>query len=80
MTCDDNCHSVLLNSKNIFIADKIKDLKKSGIEIIRLDFYDEDYLKTKEIIDLYKKAISGGVAESPEENTFTRGHFYRGVL
>ncbi len=80
MTCDDNCHSVLLNSKNIFMADKIKDLKKSGIEIIRLDFYDEDYLKTKEIIELYKKAISGGVAESPEENTFTRGHFYRGVL
>ncbi len=80
LTCDGDCHSVLLNSKNIYIADKMKDIVKSGVERARLDFYDEDYSKTLEIIDRYKRAISDGAAEPLEENTFTRGHFYRGVL
>ena len=79
-TCDDNCHSVLLNSKNICMQDKMRDVIDAGVERIRLDFFDEDYSKTLEVIELYKRGIVGDRVDSMEENTFTRGHFYRGVF
>ncbi len=31
------------------------------------------------IIEEYKMALMGKNVKVPEENTFTRGHFYRGV-
>lgn len=80
MVCDGSCHSVLLNSKNIYMADKIKDIVSAGITGIRLNFYDESREQIKNTIEQYKKALSGKTVETPAENSFTRAHFYRGVL
>lgn len=80
ISCDDNCHSVLLNSKNIYMADKMKDIIIAGVERVRLDFSSESFSQTLEIINRYKRAILGETIEPMEENSFTRGHFYRGVL
>ena len=78
--CQKDCRAVLLNSKPVFMADKIKDLTKTGINAIRLVFTIEKFNICDKIIKEYKTALSGGEADTPAENTFTRGHYYRGVL
>ncbi len=78
-SCDEACHSILLNSKNIVMSDKLADIAKAGISRLRLEFFDEDYEKTKAVIKEYKMALAGEKINSPRENTFTRGHFYRGI-
>ena len=80
MVCDGYCHSVILNSKNIYMADKIADIKKSGVNRVRLNFYDESCEETLNVIREYKNALKGESIDKKPENTFTRGHFYRGVL
>ena len=79
-SCDGACHSILLNSKNIYMADKLKDITDAGIERLKLVFRDESKEETRKIIKEYKSALLGEKVSSPKENTFTRGHFYRGVL
>lgn len=77
--CDGACHSMLLNSKKIYMADKIKDFEKTAVSRIRLIFCEEDYGETRRIIGEYKKGLAGKSVEKPPENSFTRCHFYRGV-
>ncbi len=78
--CQKNCRAVLLNSKPVFIADKLNDFTPLGISTIRLMFTLETPGECGRIIDEYKNALSGKAVSSPPENTFTRGHFYRGVM
>lgn len=75
-----NCKSVLLNSKPIYMADKIEDLKGLKINGIRLLFTVENFSQCDKIIEEYKRALMGEKIEGLKDNTFTRGHFYRGVL
>lgn len=79
MDCDGACHSVLLNSKKIYMADKARDFEKTAVSRIRLVFHDEDYSRTREIIREYMRGIRGEFVKTPPENTYTRCHFYRGV-
>lgn len=78
--CSDDCRSVLLNSKPLFTADKITDLTDLKINSIRLIFTVEKFSQCGKIIDVYKRAMKGEKIEPMRENTFTRGHLYRGVL
>ncbi len=80
LACDDECHALLLNSKEIYMADNLDDVIKTGISRLKLMFYQEDADKTKKIIKEYKEALAGKKPIPPKENTFTRGHFYRGIL
>ena len=74
------CVNVLLNSKPTYMADKLSDVLAAGVRRIRLDFTVESAQETRSIIENYMQAISCGSAPClPEQNTFTRGHFYRGV-
>lgn len=80
------CRMHLLNSKEICMADKISEMKNSGIRKFVLDFSYSKEENAREIIDLYKKSINNdSVKLSPEDlktyypNGFTRGHYYRGV-
>lgn len=78
--CAEDCVASLLNSKPLYLADKIEDLKKLKINAIRLFFSVENSAECDTIISAYQLALQG--ADAPykmEENTFTRGHFYRGV-
>ncbi|MDD6483120.1 MAG: U32 family peptidase [Clostridiales bacterium] len=78
--CHEGCVCELLNSKPIFMADKMRELLETNIDYIRLVFTDEDYRQCKEIIQLYKAALCMNKIKNPfEVNGFTRGHFFRGV-
>ena len=83
MLCDGNrgsCRCVLLNSKPIYMADKAEDITRLKINGIRLIFTVENFSQCGKIIEEYKRALRGEKAAVMENNTFTRGHFYRGVL
>ena len=77
--CGDSCVMKILNSKPVFMADKIDDLKKLKINAIRLIFTVENFTQCDKIISVYKSALDGVEVKKPLENTFTRGHYYRGV-
>ncbi len=80
LICHDGCICELLNSKAMFCADKIDDLKKMDIDYLRLVFTKESYNECKKITELYLIALSGKSVKNPYgENEFTRGHLYRGV-
>ncbi len=77
LICGVGCFCELLNSKPIFMADKISDLLDMDISSLRLDFTVEDEEECKKIIDAYQMALDGKEVKPLKENTFTRGHFYR---
>lgn len=78
--CGDGCTSQILNSKPVFIADRIDEIKKSGINCLKLMFTVENSQECDTIINIYQKALKGEKAENPfRENDFTRGHWFRGV-
>lgn len=79
LKCNPGCTLELLNSKPVYMADKISDLIKLKINALRLIFTVENFAECGKIIGEYKRALSGVKADMPPENTFTRGHFYRGT-
>lgn len=79
LKCSDGCVLELLNSKPIYMADKIKDLLKLNPSALRLIFTVENFAECGKIIKEYADGILGKRIEPPTQNSFTRGHFYRGV-
>jgi putative protease len=79
LLCNDDCTAKLINSKPIFMADKLDDLKNLKINALRLIFTVENFEQCDKIINIYKNAQNGKSVMKPEDNTFTRGHYYRGV-
>ena len=73
--CHKGCIAELLNSKPLFMADRLSDLVSTGAERIKLIFTTETPHMCGHIIDMY----TGAAGASMRENTFTRGHYYRGV-
>lgn len=79
--CGNGCRAVLLNSKPIFMADKTADLTRLKINSIRLIFTVENFSQCGKIISVYKQALNGEkISNDLADNSYTRGHFYRGVL
>ncbi len=76
--CTQDCKAVLLNSKPLFLADIISQIK--NVNAIRLNFTVEDLTECEKIIKTYSTALKGGATEKPLHNTYTRGHLKRGVL
>ncbi len=79
-TCSDWCMARLLNSKPIYMADKAAELLSMNADIWRLVFTTESGIETARIIENYRTALTGENAAKMRENTFTRGHYTRGVL
>ncbi len=77
--CNEGCVCEILNSKPVFMADKLENINKLKISAIRLIFTVENSAECGKIVDSYKMALLGTAAKTPPENTFTRGHFFRGV-
>lgn len=76
----DSCTNILLNAVPLYMADRFTDLRKSGVRKIRLCFTTESPQMCGRIASEYRRAMSGEAVQSSfAENTFTRGHFYRGV-
>lgn len=75
-----SCVNLLLNAKPLYMADKLQDVIKSGVSVMRLNFTVEDASRCDEIMRIYTDAANGKTPPPLfEENAFTRGHFYRGV-
>ena len=79
LICGEGCFCELINSKPIYMADKIDDVKTLGVKFLRLDFTTENETECEKIIRNYKDALENKNAESLAENTFTRGHFYKKI-
>ncbi|MBR4173559.1 MAG: U32 family peptidase, partial [Clostridia bacterium] len=79
LKCNEGCVLELLNSKPLYMADKIADLVKLKPSALRLIFTVENFAECGKIIEEYRTALSGKAVKTPHQNTFTRGHFYRGV-
>lgn len=75
-----SCRAVLLNSKPVYTADIIDELRVLKINCIRLKFTVENSGQCGKIVSVYKNAIRGKKTPRMEENTFTRGHLKRGVM
>ncbi len=73
VVCTEGCVSEILNSKPIYMADKLSDIEKAGVDGLQLWFYDETADVVRRIIAEYK-----GEKEAKVPDAFTRGHFYRG--
>lgn len=81
-------NSVIYNSVPLMILDKLDEVRKSGINMFRIDFTDEfenidllqsmyyDYLNGD--IDYY--AVKNFVDRYKENTDITMGHFYRGII
>ncbi len=77
--CQKGCRALLLNSKPIYTADIIDEIRVAGIDCIRLNFTLETPDECIRILGEYKNAIDGSVANLMPQNTFTRGHLKRGI-
>ncbi|MBE7015459.1 MAG: U32 family peptidase [Ruminococcaceae bacterium] len=77
--CNEGCVAEILNSKPIYMADKPEIVNKLKINALRLIFTVENTEKCGTIITEYKKMLENLPGKVGTENTFTRGHFYRGV-
>jgi len=62
----------VLNSKPVYMADKLEELAKAGVSRAVIHFTNESPDECRKIIDAY---LTG---DKPDME-FTRGHFYRGV-
>ena len=80
IVCAGGCRAKILNSKPIYMADKIDDLKKLKINGLRLIFTVENFSQCDKIIDVYRRALDGETVGGMAAGAYTRGHFYRGVL
>jgi len=79
LVCAPGCFCELLNSKPLFMADKVEDLKKLPVSIYKFNFTVESAKECDEILSIYMQAFEEEKKTSLKENSFTRGHYYRGV-
>jgi len=67
------CRNEILNSKKLFLADKLDDLKRLGLWAVRLQFTTENAMECAQVLERYQ----GKGRYQPNE--YTRGLYYRTV-
>ncbi len=72
--CGAQCQNTLFNSQPLYLADRAREWRETGVSFGRLLFTDE----TPEQIAQILKAYEHGSRETPP--AYTRGLYYRGVL
>jgi len=87
--CDNiDCRSTILNADLLFLPDGIRNLTEAGINIFRLYIWDEDDETVRDLVSMYRAAVSGDdsrseawsrLAERIKAAGYTKGHYYRGV-
>ncbi len=68
------CTNIIYNSVPVYMGDKIDELTSINASWLRFDFVDETPEQIKQIAQCFKAGTK------MPEGTFTRGHYYRGVL
>lgn len=67
----EGCHSLVYNSRPIFLADKMHLVKKTALSGVRLCFTEEDAASCAEILAMYQGKIPISFPK-----LYTRGHFF----
>ncbi len=67
------CRNEILNSKKLFLADKLRDWQKLGLWAARLMFTTENALECAQVLERYMEK------GRYQPNDYTRGLYYRGV-
>ena len=80
--------SIIYNSVPLMLLDKLEEIKRSGVNIFRLEFTEE--LEEIDVIQsMYYDYLNGNIGYSQakdfveahkEDNNITMGHFYRGII
>ena len=76
---NDNCINHIINKKPLNLIDDLDEIKKY-VSTLRLDFTVESKEETKNIIEAFKKKISGDDTKRFDSNNDTRGLFKREIL
>lgn len=79
LKCNEGCVLEVMNSKPIYLADKPEFVNNLKIRTIRLVFTVENFEECGKIVEEYKLALKGQLSKPLKENSFTRGHYFRGV-
>ena len=79
LICAEGCFCVLLNSKPVYMADKLSELMACGIKYFKMDFTVESKEECQRIIKDFQSALKDEKVEGMKNNTFTRGHFYKKI-
>lgn len=83
-----DCRSVIFNSKILLLSDSIDRIKESGVDMIRLNFTDEDPGEIKDIVRMHRDLVNDGpkairvhkqLIDKIKDRGFTKGHYLRGV-
>lgn len=83
-----DCRSTVLNSNVLLFIDEIDRLKSSGIGWMRLNIWNEEPEKIKNLAQMYKYVLRngeavvgkyGGLIDEVKQKGFTKGHYFRGV-
>ena len=69
-----NCTNSIYNSVPVYMGDRIDELKNINASLYRFDFTDENQEEIKRIFKSFKSGTK------LDDGSFTRGHYYRGVL
>ncbi len=88
---NENCTVEILNTQKLCLIENLKELDKSGLNRVRLNFTNEDSDEIKETIKAYKQALDAisdsktnpfvkDFAEKMKKEGYTKGHFFRGVI
>jgi len=91
---DSNCRTQILNSKKLFLLEYMEKIVENNVNILRLQFTNEDKNEIISIVKAYRKALdrilqgdTGLTNEALEfikmykdKGDYTKGHFLRGVI
>lgn len=74
----DFCYNVIYNSVPLGLLKEYRQVKKLGCKSLRLSFTSENYRQTQKIIQMFQ-AVYLYEQDIDDYETFTKGHFKRGV-
>lgn len=73
------CYNTVYNSDPLSLLDVSSEIKKLQLRSIRLNFTNEDSKNTLKILNDFINVYTNGKSDYKELETFTRGHFKRGI-
>ncbi|CDG36587.1 MAG TPA: DUF3656 domain-containing protein [Acetivibrio thermocellus] len=83
-----DCRSMIFNAKVLLLSDTVDRIKTLGIDMVRLNFTDENPKEVKDIVKMHRDLLNNGsgaldsykqLIDKIKSRGFTKGHFPRGV-
>lgn len=84
-----DCRTTIFNGQVLLFTENIDKMSSWGIDVLRLIFTDEEPLRVRDIVSMYRDIAQGKpdaflkhqfLIEEIKKEGFTKGHFLRGVL